>query len=341
MSKILSVNSIEYTHSIKRGLFGTEQSFKLGPISFDMYSGETVAIMGNNGAGKSLLAKALVGAVQIDSGSIQLHHDYDFAPAGEHENGNGSETADERQSEQARDKPAEKNQEEQSEQASDMQRDKARENHREGSVAEHNEQAHEKVIHSTSKQHVPATQSRTRGQDIRLILQHNADALNPSLSIGSILTQTLTLNTDFSDSRKREKIEETLVTVGLLREHYYFYRHMLSDGQQQRVALARALLLDPKIIVADEPFAALDPSVRSQTINLILKLQNELGLGFVFISHNIGIVRHISDRVLVMEKGHIIEQGKTSEVFTDPQQPLTQKLIQSHFSMVEKHFSRL
>jgi cationic peptide transport system ATP-binding protein len=172
-------------------------------------------------------------------------------------------------------------------------------------------------------------------------LQHNADALNPSLSIGSILTQTLTLNTDFSDSRKREKIEETLVTVGLLREHYYFYRHMLSDGQQQRVALARALLLDPKIIVADEPFAALDPSVRSQTINLILKLQNELGLGFVFISHNIGIVRHISDRVLVMEKGHIIEQGKTSEVFTDPQQPLTQKLIQSHFSMVEKHFSRL
>ncbi|MGB3725134.1 MAG: ABC transporter ATP-binding protein, partial [Glaciecola sp.] len=139
----------------------------------------------------------------------------------------------------------------------------------------------------------------------------------------------------------QQKIEDTLSMVGLLRDHYYYYRHMLSDGQQQRVALARALILDPQIIVADEPFAALDPSVRSQTVNLILKLQQELGVGFVFISHNIGIVRHVSDRVLVMDKGRIIEQGKTNEVFSEPQQSITQKLVQSHFNLVERHFSML
>nr|WP_136249911.1 ATP-binding cassette domain-containing protein [Ningiella ruwaisensis] len=257
MTKILSVKDIRYTHTVKRGVFSPLQVFELGPISFDMHSGETIAIIGNNGSGKSLLAKALAGAISIDSGTIEI---------------------------------------------------------------------------DTEAKHAQA---------VRMILQHSKDALNPALSIGSILTQTLTLNTQLSEHQKREKIEETLVRVGLLREHYYFYRHMLSDGQQQRVALARALLLDPKIIVADEPFAALDPSVRSQTINLILKLQKELGLGFVFISHNIGIVRHISDRVLVMDKGKVIEQGPTKDVFIDPQEPLTQKLIQSHFAMVEKHFANL
>jgi len=277
MTKILEVRNIEYRHSSKRGLFGKQKTFTLGPISFDMYSGETVAVIGNNGAGKSLLAKTLVGAVQVDKGEIVLLSEQD------------SNT----------DKPTE--------------------------------------VASDTLQ----TPRRKRVQDIRMILQHSADSLNPALSIGSILTQTLKLNTDLTESARQEKIEETLLKVGLLREHYYYYRHMLSDGQQQRVAMARALILDPKIIVADEPFAALDPSVRSQTVNLILKLQKELGLGFVFISHNIGIVRHISDRVLVMDKGQIIEQGITAEVFVDPQQPLTQKLIKAHFDLVEKHFAHV
>jgi cationic peptide transport system ATP-binding protein len=277
MTKILEVRNIEYRHSSKRGLFGKQKTFTLGPISFDMYSGETVAVIGNNGAGKSLLAKTLVGAVQVDKGEIVLLSEQD------------SNT----------DKPTE--------------------------------------VASDTLQ----TPRRKRVQDIRMILQHSADSLNPAISIGSILTQTLKLNTDLTETARREKIEETLLKVGLLHEHYYYYRHMLSDGQQQRVAMARALILDPKIIVADEPFAALDPSVRSQTVNLILKLQKELGLGFVFISHNIGIVRHISDRVLVMDKGQIIEQGITAEVFVDPQQPLTQKLIKAHFDLVEKHFAHV
>lgn len=167
-----------------------------------------------------------------------------------------------------------------------------------------------------------------------MIFQRSSESLNPALTIGGILQEPLKLNTQLSASEREERIEQTLVQVGLLREHYFFYPHMLSDGQQQRVAMARALILNPSIIVADEPFAALDPSVRSQTINMILRLQRELGLSFVFISHNLGIVRHIADRMLVMDKGQIVESGKTDTLFRWPKHEVTQKLISAHQSLV-------
>ena len=103
------------------------------------------------------------------------------------------------------------------------------------------------------------------------------------------------------------------------------------------VALARAIILSPKVLVADEPFAALDPSIRSQTVNLILKLQKEMGLSFVFISHNMGIVRHIADRVMVMSKGEIVEMGKTDTVFKWPKQEVTKRLMAAHQSLVPDH----
>jgi len=260
MTKILSVKDLSYTHKSRAGFFSPERIFQLGPISFDMHTGETIAIIGENGSGKSLTAKVLAGAIPLSSGSIEFIHP----------------------------------------------------------------DPNEKVTHT---------------HPIRMILQHSADSMNPALSVGSVMHNTLKLNSTLGESQRQQKIEDTLRQVGLLRDHFYYYPHMLSAGQQQRIALARALLLDPKIIVADEPFAALDPSVRSQTVNLILKLQNDLGLGFVFISHNIGIVRHISDRVLVMDKGQIIEQGKTEEVFSEPAEVLTKKLVQAHFNLVERHFS--
>jgi cationic peptide transport system ATP-binding protein len=260
MTKILSVKDLGYLYTRKTGLFSSPRTFTLGPISFDMSAGETIAIIGNNGSGKSLTAKLLAGALTPSSGSIELIHNENYAKT--------------------------------------------------------------QPIHP-----------------IRMILQHSSSAMNPALSVGTVLHNTLKLNTPLNETDRQEKIHQTLKTVGLLSDHYYYYPHMMSDGQQQRVALARALILDPKIIVADEPFAALDPSVRSQTVNLILKLQHELGLGFVFISHNIGIVRHVSDTVMVMDKGQIVEHGKTEDVFADPKEVLTQKLVQSHFSLVERHGS--
>ena len=260
MTKILSVKDLRYIYRSKTKLFVKPRTFEIGPINFDMYKGQTIAIIGNNRSGKSLTAKLLAGAVAPSSGSIDFIYDND------------------------------------------------------------NKQA--TLLHP-----------------IRMILQHSSNAMNPALSVGTVLHNTLKLNTQLTELERVEKIQQTLKVVGLLNDHYYYYPHMMSDGQQQRAALARALILDPKIIVADEPFAALDPSVRSQTVNLILKLQHELGLGFVFISHNIGIVRHVSDNVMVMDNGKIIEQGKTEEVFAQPKAVLTQKLVESHFSLVERHAS--
>jgi cationic peptide transport system ATP-binding protein len=154
------------------------------------------------------------------------------------------------------------------------------------------------------------------------------------MSIGSMLDEPLRLNTQLSAAMRFEKVNHTLSLVGLMPEHYYYYKHKLSDGQQQRVALARALILDPQVIVADEPFAALDPSVRSQTVNLLLKLQAELGLAFIFVSHNLGIVRHMADRTIVMSEGQIVESNFTQTLFTAPEHPSAQKLIHAHNSLV-------
>lgn len=167
-----------------------------------------------------------------------------------------------------------------------------------------------------------------------MIFQRSSESLNPAVTIGQILQEPLKLNTKLSATERDARIDQTLVQVGLLRDHYFFYPHMLSDGQQQRVAMARALILNPSIIVADEPFAALDPSVRSQTVNLILRLQRELGLSFVFISHNLGIVRHIADRLIVMDHGQIVETGRTDTLFRWPKHQVTQRLISAHQSLI-------
>ena len=175
---------------------------------------------------------------------------------------------------------------------------------------------------------------KQRCLNIRTIFQHSNESLNPGITAAAILEEPLILNTDMSPFDRQNKITKTLKLVGLLSEHGYFYRHMLSDGQRQRLAIAKALILDPQIIVADEPFAALDPSVRSQTINLIMKLQQELGLGFIFISHNLGLVRHISDRTLILQEGVVVETGKTEAIFNWPKAEYTQKLVKSYQSLI-------
>ena len=126
---------------------------------------------------------------------------------------------------------------------------------------------------------------------------------------------------------RRLKIQETLQKVGLLAEHMNFYPHMFSGGQKQRISLARAIILNPQVIILDEALAALDPSLRSQMINLLLDLQQQMGLAFVLISHNLGIVRHFSDNIMVLWNGQVVEHGKTPVVLKKPQHKYTQKLI--------------
>ncbi|WP_286266013.1 peptide ABC transporter ATP-binding protein [Thalassotalea atypica] len=177
---------------------------------------------------------------------------------------------------------------------------------------------------------------KQRCQHVRMIFQDSGTTLNPSLTIGQLLDEPLKLNTQLSDYERGQLIRETLLKVGLLAEHMNFYPHMFSGGQKQRISLARAIILKPQVVILDEALAALDPSLRSQMINLLLDLQQQMGLAFVLISHNLGIVRHFSDNIMVLRAGQIVESGKTIEVLKQPKHKYTQKLIMTQnlqFSM--------
>tara|TARA_B110000240_G_scaffold81944_1_gene93428 strand:+ start:675 stop:1436 length:762 start_codon:yes stop_codon:yes gene_type:complete len=162
---------------------------------------------------------------------------------------------------------------------------------------------------------------------IRMIFQDSGASLNPGLTIGDMLDDCLQYNTDFDEEERSEKINTTLSKVGLLIDHQHYYPHMFSVGQLQRVAFARALILDPKVMVLDEAVSSLDPSIRAQIVNLLLKLQRETGLTYVMITHHLSLVRHISDQVIVLDKGEVVEYGLTENVFNNPQSKITQRLL--------------
>ncbi|RWX55376.1 peptide ABC transporter ATP-binding protein [Photobacterium chitinilyticum] len=173
---------------------------------------------------------------------------------------------------------------------------------------------------------------QTRCKLIRMIFQDPNTSLNPRIQIGKILEGPLKRNTNMTPQARERRIMMTLKRVGLLPEHAYFYPQMLATGQKQRVSLARALILQPCIIVADEALNGLDMSMRSQILNLLLELQEEMGLSYVYVSQHMGVIKHFTDKVMVMQNGEVVEQGLTAEVFAAPQHSLTQKLLDSHFS---------
>ncbi|MDP2562432.1 ATP-binding cassette domain-containing protein [Psychrobium sp. 1_MG-2023] len=162
---------------------------------------------------------------------------------------------------------------------------------------------------------------------IRMIFQDANTSLNPRMRIGNLLEEPLKFATDMPSKDREKEVYNKLRQVGLLPEHAHFYPHMISGGQKQRIAVARALMLDPHIIVADEALSVLDMSVRSQVINLLLKLQNEMGLSYIFVSHNINVVRHVSDQVMVLDQGKVIEFGDAEQVFNHPENDYTRKLL--------------
>jgi cationic peptide transport system ATP-binding protein len=168
---------------------------------------------------------------------------------------------------------------------------------------------------------------KQRCQHIRMIFQDSGTTLNPSLTIQELLDEPLKINTKFDEEQRKKLIRKTLQKVGLLADHMNFYPHMFSGGQKQRISLARAIILQPQVIILDEALASLDPSLRSQMINLLLDLQQQMGLAYILISHNLGTVRHFSDDVMVMSKGEVVESGKTVDVIRSPQHKVTQKLM--------------
>ncbi|MDN3390847.1 ATP-binding cassette domain-containing protein [Pseudoalteromonas sp. APC 3691] len=251
MQPLLKVQALSKTFNVRAGLFSRKKFEVLKNISFCVGKGESIAIIGETGAGKSTLAKLLSGADSADSGQILL----------------------------------------------------------ENNIIEDNG--------------VRDNQCR----DIRMIFQDSAASLNPGLTIGEMLDDCLQYNTELDASERAEKIDATLSKVGLLIDHKHYYPHMFSVGQLQRVAFSRALILDPKVIVLDEAVSSLDPSIRAQIVNLLLKLQRDTGLTYVMITHHLSLVRHISDYVVVLDKGEVVEYGPTEDVFQNPQSKVTQRLL--------------
>ncbi|MDG6895782.1 peptide ABC transporter ATP-binding protein [Volucribacter amazonae] len=171
-----------------------------------------------------------------------------------------------------------------------------------------------------------ATQ-KLRRQKIQIIFQNPYASLNPRKKIGTILEEPLIINTDLSAQQRKQQVLAMMEKVGLKAEFYHRYPHMFSGGQRQRIAIARGLMLKPDIVVADEPVSALDVSVRAQVLNLMMDLQAELGLSYVFISHDLSVVEHIADEVMVMYLGRCVEQGTVQQIFSRPRHPYTQALL--------------
>ena len=253
--QLIKARDLHKYYSIKSGYLQPSKSLKaLAGASFELYSGKTLAVVGESGCGKSTLARLLTMIEQPTSGQLSI---------------DGIDVA--------------------------ITTDK-----------------------SIKKQ---------LRQSIQMVFQDPFGSLNPRQKIGNIIQEPLIINTDLSTNERHQKVLEMMELVGLRKEHFQRYPHMFSGGQRQRVAIARALILKPKVVVLDEPVSALDVSIQAQVINLLIELQQELGLAYVFISHDLSVVRHIADEILVMYLGKPVEQGPSEVIFNNPKHPYTQALL--------------
>ena len=165
-------------------------------------------------------------------------------------------------------------------------------------------------------------------KDLQMIFQDPYSSLNPRMTIGSILEEPLIIHKICKTKEERmQRVLDMLEKVGMRRDHYYRYPHEFSGGQRQRIGIAKALILEPKLVVCDEPVSALDVSIQSQVLNLLAEVKKEMNITYVFISHNMSVVRYISDRVGVMYLGHLVELAGTEELYNNPLHPYTQALL--------------
>lgn len=185
------------------------------------------------------------------------------------------------------------------------------------------------ILNGEELNRLPARQLRARRLDFQMVFQDPYASLNPRFSIFSTLAEALSQRPEASlpKSARQEAVAALMERVGLPAEHMHKYPHEFSGGQRQRIAIARAIAPRPALILADEPVSALDVSIQSQILNLLCELQRDLGLTMIFISHDLSVVRYMSDNIAVMQRGQIVEYGAAEEVFHHPKHSYTQQLL--------------
>ena len=250
--EFIKVDQLTKCYQDKAHWFKKGKDVTIGPVTFALKKGETIAIVGEAGSGKSTIARLLAAAETPDSGYL----------------------------------------------------------------------THNGVV-------VDWNDTSFFCKNIRLIFQDAQKSLNPTIKIGQQLEQPLIFNTNLNEEQRQDKIHASLRMVGLLPEHAEYYPHMFSGGQAQRISIARALILDPEVVIIDESLAPLDPSLRAQVINLLMELQQQQQLTYILISHQISLIKYLSDRIIIMDNGQIIEQGSISDIFAKPAHNKTKKLLNS------------
>ncbi len=257
---LMSVRNLKVHFEIKQhtgGLFTQTETLKaVDDVSFDLYDGETLGIVGESGCGKSTLARALFRMIPSLGGEVFWKG--------------------------------------------------------------------EDIMHFS------AARMLELRREIQMVFQDPLASLNPRMNCGAIVAEPLKTHfKHMSRSERRDKVVEVLEKVGMGAEHYNRYPHEFSGGQCQRIGIARALVTGPKMLICDEPVSALDVSVQAQVVNLLMDLQKELGLSMLFIAHDLSVVKHISDRIMVLKFGNIAELGESHQVINNPQHPYTKKLIEA------------
>lgn len=182
------------------------------------------------------------------------------------------------------------------------------------------------LFHSKNGEVIDLVANKGKSLNVQMVFQDSNSSLNPNMRIGTILSEPIVINKILAKQDIPDRLKELMDMVGLPEEFLERYPHQLSGGQRQRVAIARAMAANPELIIADEPTSALDVSIQAQILNLLLDIKNNNDVSMLFISHNLAVVRHISDYVSVMRMGEVVESGKCVEVFANPHHEYTKKL---------------
>ncbi len=265
MEKILEVKDLRVRFPVFGGVFLRKiaEVKAVDGMSFDLFKGETLGLVGESGCGKSTVGRAIANILHAMNYGVEISGEILYHHAGE----------------------------------------------------------------SVDLNSLSRSQMRPYRSAIQMIFQDPYSSLNPRMTVSQIVEEPLKIHADFSASERRDKVVWLLEKVGLTGEHAARYPHEFSGGQRQRIGIARALSTNPEIVIADEPVSALDVSIQAQVVNLMQDLQEEFNLSYIFIAHDLSVVRHISDRIAVMYLGNIVELGPGESVYKHPLHPYSQALL--------------